>query len=144
MKTRRAGAIAIAGWYLMVQYVLLVPVVSAHVSSAQPPTPADPNWCSEVPASPAPPHFDGHYGTWAAARKQCTSTSRDIYFCGDLCMAAKDLWNMEKVGVFDRADSFPSATAKQQGPFALPGGANGYILPAAPSAAPTSDSSRSN
>ena len=107
-----------------------VPVVSAHAAITPPPTTANPNWCSEVPVSPAPPHFDGHYGTWAAARKRCTSAGRDIYFCGDLCMAAQDLWNMEKKGLLDKPDTFPPSTDMQQGPFPLPGGANGYILPA--------------
>lgn len=48
---------------------------------------------------------DGQYGTRAWARKKCTSATTDIYFCGDLCMAAKDLWNMRKAGVFNRTDT---------------------------------------
>jgi hypothetical protein len=131
MNPRHAAVLALVGWYLMVQSV---PVVSAHAAITPPPTTANPNWCSEVPVSPAPPHFDGHYGTWAAARKRCTSAGRDIYFCGDLCMAAQDLWNMKKKGLLDKPDTFPPSTDKQQGPFPLPGGANGYILPAFPTA----------
>lgn len=97
--------IGLVGCYFMVQSVLLVPLASAHAAADQQLTPANPNWCSEVPASPAPPHFDGHHGTWAAARKKCTSATREIYLCGDLCAAAKDLWNMQKAGVFNRTDT---------------------------------------
>ena len=102
MKPRQAAALALVGWYLMVQSVA---VVSAHAAITPPATTANPNWCSEVPASPAPPHFDGHYGIWSVVRKRCTSAGRDIYECGGLCMAAKDLWNMQKTGVFNRTDT---------------------------------------
>ena len=129
MKPRPAAALMFACWYLMVPSVLL-----AHTSADGPVMPANPNWCPEVPASPDPPHFDGHYGTWAEARKKCTGATNDIWTCGDLCMAARDLWNMKKKGLLDKPDTFPSSTDKQQGPFPLPGGANGYILPAFPTA----------
>lgn len=105
MNLRHAAVLALLGCHLMVQSMLLVPAVSAHTAVDQQPTPANPNWCSEVPASPAPPHFDCHYGTWAAARKKCTSATREGYVCGELCMAAKDLWNMQKAGVFNRTDT---------------------------------------
>jgi hypothetical protein len=136
MKLRHAAALALVGWYLAVPSVLL-----AHTSADGPVMPANPNWCPEVPASPDPPHFDGRFGTWAEARKKCTGATNDIWTCGDLCAAARDLWNMKKAGVFDRPETFPPSTDKLQGPFPLPGGANGYILPAFPTPAPTSDSS---
>jgi hypothetical protein len=34
-------------------------------------TPAYPNWCSDVPASPPPPNFELTPGAWAATRKMC-------------------------------------------------------------------------
>jgi len=130
MNIRHAVAPALVGWYLMVPG-----------ANAQQPTPAtlrNPNWCSNVPASPDPPRFDGRFGTWAEAKKRCLNAGdkdrKNLERCGELCFAARDLWNMQKTGVFDRPDTFPSSTDKQQGPFPLQGGANGYILPAFPTA----------
>jgi hypothetical protein len=83
---------------------------------AQQPTPAalvNPNWCPQVPASPAPPYFDGHYGTWAEARKICTGPTNDTHTCGRLCVAAQDLWNMQKSGLFKRTDTQTPAMSDQ-------------------------------
>jgi hypothetical protein len=141
MKFLHAAALALVGWYLMVPSVLLAHTKLADTSADGPVMPANPNWCPEVPASPAPPYFDGHYGTWAEARKKCTGATNDIWSCGDLCMAARDLWNMKKKGLLDKPNTFPRCTDKLQGPFPLAGGANGYILPCFRAHAPTSDSS---
>jgi hypothetical protein len=83
---------------------------------AQQPTPAalvNPNWCPQVPASPAPPYFDGHYGTWAEARKICTGPTNDSHTCGKFCVAAQDLWNMQKSGLLKGTDTRKPAMSDQ-------------------------------
>lgn len=68
-------------------------------SAQQPPTPvlANPNWCSDVPASPPPPSkFTA--AQWTSIRQRCTaSTARDD-ICRDVCEAARELWQRAKAG----------------------------------------------
>jgi hypothetical protein len=110
-----------------------------------PPTPApesqtatsasltNPNWCADVPASPPPPKFDaGHPGNWAATRKMCMNAKGGEMGCGYICRFAEDLWRMQKSGRLNQPDTFPSPTDKPQGPFPLPGGGSGLILPEQP------------
>jgi hypothetical protein len=145
MKPRHSVALALVG----ASSIAIVFVFAEHTRGVRAPQPIPTSstrasWCPQVPASPAPPYFDGHYGTWAEANKRClnvTDDHKDQEECGDLCMAARDLWNMKKLGLLDKPDTFPQCTDKTQGPFPLPGGANGYILPCARMPAPTSDSS---
>ncbi len=121
--------------------VILVAVVAALVAAsvgAQPPTPAapiNPNWCSDVPASPPPPNFEHHRGDWTAIRQRCMNVGRRERGCALICADAEERWSQQKAGLLNRPDTFPPTTDKPQGPFPLPGGASGYILPAQP--APT-------
>jgi len=116
--------------------VIVVAIVGSLTGAfAQQPSPAARRaivWCPDVPASPAPPHFERQYGNWAAVRKRCSRADRNVRDCVYRCIAARDLWNLKKAGLIDKPDTFPSSTDKLQGPFPLPGGGNGYILPAPP------------
>ena len=203
LNTRRAAALALVGWYLMVS--------SASAQQPAPAAPLNPQWCSDVPASPPPPNLEHHLGDWAILRNRCMNNRSDL-LCAPLCQDAKDrwkqqkagllnhtssfpvlpanpaaptsspqwctdapasppppgfehrpgdwvnvrkmcvahddrgcmwlcelaleLWSMKKAGRLNQSNNFPPATDKTQGPFPLPGGAKGYILPAQP--APTS------
>jgi len=59
---------------------------------------ANPNWCSDVPASPAPPHFELHPGVWAAIRNACINTAPGDRVCSGQCSAAEELWRRAKAG----------------------------------------------
>lgn len=109
--------------------MLMAARANAHAAQSTTQVRPNPKWCSDVPASPAPPNFNRYYGNWAVARKRCTSAHAD-FDCIDSCIAARDLWNRKRLGILDKPDTFPSSTDKLQGPFPLPGGGNGYILPA--------------
>ena len=118
----------------MLIVVAIAGPLMASSADAQQPTPAapvNPNWCSEVPASPAPPEFERRFGSWDAIRKSCSSGLEDIRTCSDLCLGAQELWAMKKSGNLGKSRVTPS-TDKLQGPFPLPGGGNEYILPAFP------------
>ncbi len=101
-----------------------------------PVAPLNPNWCSQVPASPPPPYFEHHPGAWAAERQMCMNLDKNDRACASICINAIDRWNLQKAGRFNQPDTFPSPTDQPQGPFPLPGGANGYILPVQPAPAP--------
>jgi hypothetical protein len=62
-----------------------------------------------------------------------------------MCAGAREMWRLSKEGKLDQPYTFPRATNKMQGPFPLPGGAKGYILPLPPTpkapAAPPPESS---
>jgi hypothetical protein len=97
-------------------------------------TPQNPNWCSDVPASPPPPNFEIRPGDWAAFRKMCMNDKSGGMGCGYICSGATErwhLWKLQQSGQL-KPDSFPSPTDKPQGPFPLPGGAKGFILPVQP------------
>jgi hypothetical protein len=93
--------------------------------------PENPDWCSDVPASPSPPNFDFQPGEWAAVRYTCMHKRLDPA-CSEFCQNARDRWRQKKAALLDRPSTFPSPTDKPQGPFLLPGGAKGYILPMQP------------
>jgi hypothetical protein len=120
MNPRHAAALALVGWYLMVP-----PVLSAQSAG---PT-STPQWRPDAPASPPPPGFEHRPGDWTAARKMCGARLHDRG-CRYICSFALELWSMKKAGRLNQPNTFPPATDKPQGPFALPGGAKGYILPA--------------
>jgi hypothetical protein len=131
----RVGEMQIVKVLAIVLVVAGAGMLIAASTFAQQPSPAARRaivWCPDVPASPAPPDFEREYGNWAAVRKRCSRADRNVRDCAYSCMAAKDLWNMKNSGLLDKPDTFPSSTDKLQGPFPLPGGANGYILPAPP------------
>ena len=95
--------------------------------------PANPNWCSDLPASPPPPNFEIRPGDWNAIRKMCSSAGAGLG-CGNLCSGARErwhLWKLQQSGQL-KPNSFPSPTDKPQGPFPFPGGGSGFILPAQP------------
>ena len=110
--------------------------LQATLGGSPRPTPAallNPNWCSEVPASPPPPNLEHHPGDWAALRERCMSTGPDRSgLCSELCQDAKDRWKQQKAGLLSQPSTFPSPTDQPLGPFPLPGGGSGYILPAQP------------
>jgi hypothetical protein len=121
--------------------VILFAMVAALMganASAQQPTAAtllNPNWCSDVPASPPPPYFDHHPGEWAETRQLCMSARKGDTGCAYACGDARERWSQQKAGRLDQPSIFPSPTDKPQGPFPLPGGASGYILPVQPAPA---------
>ncbi len=103
---------------------------------------ATPNWCSDVPASPPPPTFEHHPGEWAEARQLCMSARKGDRRCRYICADAQDRWRLQKSGRLNEPNTFPTPTDQPQGPFPLPGGGSGYILPEQP--APTPGGQRSD
>jgi hypothetical protein len=95
-------------------------------------TPANPNWCSDVPASPPPPHFENKPGDWAYIRSQCMKKSGFDVSCFDDCLAAKERWARAKAGTLNLPEAPKDSTTVPQGPFPLPGGGSGYIAPLPP------------
>jgi hypothetical protein len=67
---------------------------------------ANPNWCSDVPASPAPPHYKADQ--WAYIRNQCMKKPGLDIVCFDTCVAAKGLWQGAKAAT-------PNATGTPNG-----------------------------
>jgi hypothetical protein len=89
-----------------------------HSGPGEPPL--NPNWCSDVPASPPPPRFETYPGTWAEVRNQCTNAVPANMECIGICEGARELW---------AAYNSPApvatpwnSTGSPQGPFPLPGG----------------------
>jgi hypothetical protein len=112
MKPRHAAALALVG-ASSIAIVFVFAEDTRGVKAPQPiPTSSSrASWCPEVPASPAPPHFEPKYGTWAEANKRClnvTDNDSDQDECIGLCFAARDLWNMQKAG---RAEAAIAANA---------------------------------
>jgi len=97
--------------------------------------PLNPNWCSNVPASPPPPNLEHRPGDWAVLRKRCMNNRPDE-LCSILCRNAEERWKQQKAGLLNQPSTFPTPTDKPQGPFPLPGGGSGYILPVQPAPAP--------
>src|SRR6266404_2539809 len=113
--------------------------LSAAIAGAQQPTPSaplNPNWCSRAPASPPPPQFEHKPGQWAAVRQICMNVRKGDKGCEDICQTAEDLWNLKKSGRLNQPNTWPSQTDKPLGPFPLPGGASGYVVPAQPAPSP--------
>jgi hypothetical protein len=88
---------------------------------------------SDVPASPPPPNFEIKPGDWSAIRKMCTRAGAGMG-CGYLCSGARERWHLLKLEQSGelKSNTFPSPTDKAQGPFPLPGGGSGFILPVQP------------
>jgi hypothetical protein len=112
MKPRNAAALAFVG-ASSIAIVFGFAEDTRGVNAAQPiPTSSTrASWCPKVPASPAPPHFEPQYGTWAAANKRClnvTDNHSNQEECIQLCFAAEDLWNLTKAG---RAEAAIAANA---------------------------------
>ena len=102
MKPRHAAVLALVG-ASSIAIVFVFAEDTRGIKAAQPiPTSSSrASWCPEVPASPAPPHFEPKYGTWAEANKRClnvTDNDSDQQECIDLCFAATDLWNLTRAG----------------------------------------------
>jgi hypothetical protein len=99
--------------------------VTAQPSSA--PSPTNSQWCSDIPASPAPPKFDN----WSRVRADCIKGGGRAVDCADACVAARELWKAQREGRLSQA---PPMTSREQpqGPFPMPGGGSGYILPLPP------------
>jgi len=102
------------------------------------PAPRNPNWCSDVPASPAPPSYDARNrpGAWAAIRRRCINEVGVDSTCMYECQGARELWQRATTGGLNQPLTLPPATNQLQGPLPLQGGAKGYILPAQPVPAP--------
>lgn len=121
---------------------IAVALTSARALAQQPvatptPGPRNPNWCSDVPASPPPPTYDArnYPGAWTAERTRCmNSIGRDIT-CSDICNGARELWQRAKTGGLNQPLTFPPSTDKPQGPFLEPDGGKIYILPLPPTPA---------
>jgi hypothetical protein len=112
LKPRHAAALALVG-ASSIAIVFVSAEDTRGVKAAQqiPTSSTRASWCPEVPASPAPPHFEPKYGTWAEANKRClnvTDNDSDQEECVGLCFAARDLWNLTKAG---RAEAAIAANA---------------------------------
>jgi hypothetical protein len=114
--------------------------LAQHPAATPTPAPQNPNWCSDVPASPPPPNLEHHPGDWAVLRKRCMNNSSDL-LCAPLCQDAKDRWKQQKEGLLNQPSTFTTPTDQPQGPFPLSGGGSGYILPAQPAPAPSGQTS---
>ncbi len=111
----------------------------AESEGKSPLPPLNPNWCPGVPASPAPPHYENHPGDWAAESQLCMNTAGFDATCMYLCEGAQERWARARAGTLNQKSDFPESTTQPQGPFPVPGGGYGYILPvpSTPYAAPT-------
>jgi hypothetical protein len=142
-KGPRVGEMNFVKTNAVVIVVTLVAALMGANASAQQPTPAallNPNWCSDVPASPPPPNLEQHPGDWAVLWKRCMNNRSDI-LCAPLCQSAKDRWKQQKAGLLNQPRTFPTPNDQPQGPFPLPGGGSGYILPAQPAPNPSGQTS---
>jgi hypothetical protein len=133
MKVVKSIAIVIV--FAMVAAFMGANASAQQATAAPTAAPRNPNWCSDVPASPPPPNFEHSPGAWAAARQMCMNLSFNMG-CVYICENAEDRWRQQKSGLRNQPNTFPSPTDKPQGPFPLPGGASGYILPEQPPPAP--------
>jgi len=63
-------------------------------------SPANPNWCPGVPASPPPPHYqaDDRPNAWADTEKRCMNVVGVDEMCTEDCQAARELWQRAKEG----------------------------------------------
>ncbi len=125
-------------WIALV--VTIITALSAASAGAQQPTPSaplNPNWCSSAPASPPPPLFEHKPGQWAAYRQMCMNVPKADKGCASICATAEDLWNLQKSGRLNQRNTWPSQTDKPLGPFPLPAGASGYVVPAHPAPTPS-------
>ena len=132
--------------FVAIGSALIVANTEAQLPSAATPKAApapllNPNWCSDVPASPPPPNFEHHSGEWTEARQLCMRARKTDLGCANACGDAKESWSQQKAGLLNHPNAVPSPTDKLQGPFPLPGGASGYILPAQPAPAPSGPTS---
>ncbi len=107
---------------------------------ATPAVTAGPSWCTDAPASPPPPGFERRPGDWANVRKMCGAHMYDRG-CMRLCAFAEELWRRKRAGQLNQPNTAPSPSDQPQGPFPLPGGASGYILPARPAPVPSDPTS---
>jgi hypothetical protein len=144
---RLAHALAGSRVLLRALMLALIPAVMAVLIAflgyvrAQPPAaspasaPTNANWCADAPASPPPPGFELRPGDWPNVRKMCAAHMHDRG-CVGLCAFAEELWRRKKAGQPNQPSTAPSPSDQPQGPFPLPGGASGYILPVPPSPTP--------
>ena len=102
IRDRHAAALALVGLYLMVS--------SASAQQPAPAAPLNPQWCSDVPASPPPPNLEHHLGDWAILRNRCMNNRSDL-LCAPLCQDAKDRWKQQKAGLLNHPSSFPAIPA---------------------------------
>lgn len=111
------------------------------------PAPRNPDWCSDVPASPPPPHYEAENrpGAWADIRRRCINEVGVDSTCMYACQGARELWQRAKDGGLNHPLTFPLSTDKLQGPFLQPDGGRIYIVPVPPtpasSATPTAPES---
>jgi hypothetical protein len=131
--------VAVTVMFLGIAVALTSGNALAQQTAATPtPAPRNPNWCSDVPASPAPPHFENAPGEWTAVRNMCmnavgvtSATSTCMY----ACRAAREMWQRAKTGGLNQPLTFPPSTDKPQGPFLEPDGGKIYVLPLPPTPA---------
>jgi hypothetical protein len=126
-----------------------VKVMEANRTFTTPPQPPLPKWCSPVPESPPPPRWNAK--VWAGEYEFCSSlipwADRSKWEgCMHACDAAAGDWGTSNN---PPPKKIYQSTNKQQGPFHLPGGTTGYILPlpgstAAPAATPAGPQGRSD
>ena len=102
-----------------------------------------PNWCRNVPETPAPPKWKPE--DWANTFKYCSSlnpanfASGEVYHdefvgCRHACEGAQDAWATYKNPPHQ---NLYQSTTEPQGPMQLPGGTTGYILPLLPIPSPS-------
>ncbi len=85
MKLRHTAALALVG-------LVFVGQATAQQPTAKPQT--NPNWCSDVPASPNPPKMDN----WPRLRESCINGIGRTIDCVDDCVAARELWKAKRDG----------------------------------------------
>jgi hypothetical protein len=102
MKPRHAAALAFVGASsIAIAFGFAEDTRGAKAAQPIPTSSTRASWCPKVPASPAPPHFEPKYGTWAEANKRCLNSDQEE--CIQLCFAAEDLWNLTKAGQAEAA-----------------------------------------
>ncbi len=118
----------------MVAALIGANAIAQQPTAAPAAAPRNPNWCSDVPASPPPPHYqaENRPNAWADTRKRCMNAVDTDWMCMDTCGTARELWQRAKAGTLNQPLTYPLSTDKLQGPFPLQGGAKGWVLPLPP------------
>ena len=104
---------------IVILFAMVASLMGASARAQQPTAAAllNPNWCSDVPASPPPPNLENHPGEWAEIRQLCMRARKGDTGCDYACGGAKERWSLQKAGRLNQPNTFPSPTDKPQRPF---------------------------
>ncbi len=131
---RIAGAVRCVLTGVMALLVFGGSALAQSPATAPTPTAENPNWCSDVPASPPPPGGNFRAAGWASIRQMCTRQLdfTDWETCMHACQGAEELWQRWKEGDFNQPpiSNWPPPTPNPTKHFQVPlpggGSVEGY------------------